>query len=154
MNRTLRVLLLVVVLITLTATAGALALGGEGGADPEEANNPERVVELLDNAGISTDASALTGLAETYGMGGAVRILAFADAAGVDPADITAMRDDGMGWGEIRRELDIDIGPGIGWIMSGRGQDQADAAKSQGPGNGRGWGPGGNPNKPDEPEGE
>lgn len=153
MNRTLRLLLLVVVLITLTATAGALALGGEGGADPEEASNPDRVVELLDDAGISTDASALTGLAESYGMGGAVRVLAFADAAGVDPSEITAMRDAGMGWRQIARELGIDIGPGIGWIMSGNGQDQADSAK-QGPGNGRGWGPGGNPNKPDEPEGE
>jgi hypothetical protein len=150
-NRTLRLLLLVVVLITLTATAGALALGGEGeAADPEDANNPERVVGLLDNAGIATDASALTGLAETYGMGGAVRILAFADAAGVDPAEVTALRDAGMGWRQVARELGIDLGPGIGWIMSGNGQ----ADKDKGPGPGNGWGPGGNPNKPDEPEGE
>lgn len=146
-NRTLRVLLLVWLLVTLTATAGALAFGGEGGAEPENANNPDRVVELLDNAGIATDASALTGLAESYGMGGAVRILAFADAAGVDPSEITTMRDAGMGWRQIARELDIDIGPGIGWIMSGNGQDQ-------GAGNGHGWGPGGNPNTSDDPEGE
>jgi hypothetical protein len=152
-NRTLRLLLLIVVLITLTATAGALALGGEGeAADPEDANNPERVVGLLDNAGITTDASALTGLADTYGMGGAVRILAFADAAGVDPAEVTALRDAGMGWRQIARELGIDLGPGIGWIMNGHGQDQTD--KDKGPGPGNGWGPGGNPNKPDEPEGE
>lgn len=143
-----------VVLITLTATAGALAVGGEGGTDPENANNPERVVELLDDAGITTDAGALTGLAESYGMGGAVRILAFADAAGVDPAQITAMRDEGMGWRQIARELGINIGPGIGWIMSGHGQDQSDSANDGNPGNGRGWGPGGNPNKPDEPEDE
>ena len=70
-------------------------------------------------------------------MGGAVRILAFADAAGVDPSEIIAMRDDGMGWGQIARALadanpDFDLGPGIGWIMgngngngNGHGQGRA-----------------------------
>src|SRR3990172_4747256 len=37
----------------------------------------------------------------------------------------------GKGWGEIRRELGIAIGPGIGWLM-GRGHGQKPAKVDEG----------------------
>jgi hypothetical protein len=135
-NRTLRVSLLLVLLIVLASTAGALAFrgaAGTGGESPEAAegagDNVERVVERLGDAGITTDATELEALADAHGIGGAVRILAFAGAAGVDPSEIVAMRDDGMGWGQIRRALaeaheGFDLPPGIGWIMGGNGQGE------------------------------
>ena len=55
----------------------------------------------------------------------------FADAAGKSTADITAMFDSGKGWGEIRRELGLTIGPGLGWIM-GHGHDKAKKADKDG----------------------
>ena len=149
MTRSLRFALVLVLAITLLAVGGALAFNMEG-------PNTDRVVDLLDDAGITTDAATLDALADQYGLGGAVRILAFADAAGVDPSEVAAMRDDGMGWGQIARELDIDVGPGIGWIMSGghgQAQDQA-TGQGAGSGNGHGWGPGGNPNKGTETDGD
>ena len=130
------------------STAGALAFrGAQGGAvdEPETGSgsggNTDRVVERLNEAGITTDATELEALAAEHGTGGAVRILAFAEAAGVDQSEIIAMRDDGMGWGQIARELaatypDFDLGPGIGWIM-GNGNGHG-----QGQGNGQGHGQG------------
>lgn len=136
------------VLIVLTATAGAFAFNGEGnpGASPERAgDNTERIVERLGAAGVTTDADELQALADVYGVGGAVRILAWAEAASIDPSEITAMRDEGMGWGEIAQALEdanpgTDFKPGIGGIMRG--------------GHGNGWGPGGNPNKGSDTEGD
>jgi hypothetical protein len=147
-SRTVRLLLLVVVLIVLTATAGAFVFAGEPTGPPEaqdEGDNTERVVERLGDAGITTDSGELDALSDAYGVGGAVRILAWADLAGIDPAEITAMRDEGMGWGQIARALEeahpgTDFKPGIGGIMGG--------------GHGNGWGPGGNPNKGPDTEGD
>ena len=136
MNRTLRVSLLVVLLIVVASTAGALAFrgaAGTAGESPEAgegaADNIELVVERLAEAGITTDAAELEALADVHGVGGAVRIIAFADAAGVNQSEIVAMRDEGMGWGQIRRALaeeheGFDLPPGIGWIMGGNGQGQ------------------------------
>jgi hypothetical protein len=112
-------------------TAGsALAFNGDGGdgAGPnDQGDNAERVVERLGDAGISTDTDELDALADAQGLGGAVRILAWAEAAGIDPSEIVALRDEGMGWGEIRQALeadhpDVDFHPGIGWIMGGHGK--------------------------------
>lgn len=144
MTRTVRIFLLVV-LVAVLSTAGALAFRGEAGTGTEDSatqgavDNSEHVVDRLADAGITTDTDELDALADVYGVGGAVRVLAFADAAGVDPSEITAMRDDGMGWGEIARALaeehpDFDLGPGIGWIMghgnangNGHGQGHSQA---------------------------
>jgi hypothetical protein len=128
----------VMVLIIFTATAGALAFNGEGNEGQGTGDNASRVVDRLADAGITTDTAALDALADTYGLGGAVRILAFADAAGIDPADVAAMRDDGMGWGAIARALadahdGFDLTPGIGWIMGGNGH-----GNSHGHGQGQG----------------
>lgn len=116
----------VMVLIIFTATASALAFKGEGNEGQGAGDNGQRVVDRLADAGITTDTDTLDALADTYGLGGAVRILAFADAAGIDPAEVAAMRDDGMGWGAIARALaeahdGFDLTPGIGWIMGGNG---------------------------------
>ena len=139
MSRAMRIGILVVVTLLPLATGAVLAFNGEG-------ENADRVVELLDDQGITTDNAELDALADTYGLGGAVRVLAFADAAGVDPSEITAMRDDGMGWGQIAQALaeehdGFDLKPGIGWIMRGHGQGEGQAqAQGQGHGQGKGHG--------------
>jgi len=77
--------------------------------------------DRLGEAGIDTDAAAFDELAAQYGVGGAVRLYAWADATGMSVADIAALRDgDGepVGWGRIARDLGVH--PGIGSIM-GRG---------------------------------
>lgn len=140
MSRATRLAIFAVVILLPLAAGAALAFNADG-------ENADRVVELLDDQGITTDNAELDELADTYGLGGAVRVLAFADAAGVDRSEIAAMRDDGMGWGQIARALaeehdGFDLKPGIGWIMRGHAQ-----AEGQGQGQGQGQdkehGPGG-----------
>jgi hypothetical protein len=66
-------------------------------------------------------------LAAKVGVGGAVRVLAFAKASGKSTAEILAMFQGGKGWGEIAHALGLH--PGIGWIMSGgHGKGQGHAA--------------------------
>lgn len=100
-------------------------------AQDEEEGTPsqqvlDKIVTRLGNAEIVTTPEAVAELAATYGVGGAVRLLAWADAAEMDPAAIGAMFDSGMGWGEIARQLneedeegDLELRPGIGWVMGG-----------------------------------
>lgn len=89
--------------------------------------------ERLSDLGI--DTAEFEDFAARYGVGGAVRIYAWAAAKGMSVGDIADMRDgDGqpVGWGRIAKELGVH--PGIGAIM------------------GRGHGPDGPPglqNKPD-----
>lgn len=96
-----------------------------------------RLVDRLADAGIDTDAATLGELATDYGVGGAVRLVAWADATGMDVSELAAMFDSGMGWGAIARELmdgdaSLDLSPGIGWILGqghghGKGNGQATA---------------------------
>jgi hypothetical protein len=88
--------------------------------------------DRLEASGITVDAAELSDLAGRYGLGGAVRVEAWAQESGTSVADITAMRDgDGtpesvMGWGQIAKELGVH--PGIGSIMGnggGHGRDNA-----------------------------
>ena len=146
MTRSLLIALVACLAIVAVSVGTAVAFKGEG-TPADEGDNVQRVVELLGNAGIDTDSTEIESLAADHGMGGAIRILAFANAAGVDPSEIISMRDDGMGWGQIARDLDLDIGPGLGWIMSGNG---ASHGQGHGQGHGHGWGPGGNPNGDDD----
>ena len=83
----------------------------------------DRIVSSLGDQGIDTDADTVRSLAEKYGVGGAVRVLVWADASGKDPSEIGEMFDSGMGWGQIAHELmegdsSLDLSPGIGKIMS------------------------------------
>lgn len=108
---------------------------------PPSAELLDRVVKRLGDADIQADVQLVSALATEYGVGGAVRILAWADATGMAPADIGAMFDAGQGWGAIARQLneedpERELRPGIGSIM-GRGN-----AGGQGVGLGRGNAPG------------
>lgn len=84
----------------------------------------QRVLDRLGKAGITTDAGALSGLIDAYGVGGAVRVLSWVHA-GASLAEIQKMHDqDNLGWGEIARQLNaanaaLDLKPGIGPVMSG-----------------------------------
>jgi hypothetical protein len=88
--------------------------------------------DRLEAGGVTVDPAELSELAGRYGLGGAVRVVAWAEESGTTVADITAMRDgDGtpesvMGWGQIAKELGVH--PGIGSIMGnggGHGRDNA-----------------------------
>jgi hypothetical protein len=139
LNRPVRIGLAAAMVMGLVAAAGVAAFNGEG-------PNAERVVELLDDAGVTTDAAELDEFADEFGLGGAVRILWWAEAAGVEPSVIADMRDDGMGWGQIRKALaedneDFDVGPGIGPVMGGNGQGHGQG-QAQGQGKDKGNAPG------------
>lgn len=97
----------------------------EGSEGPPSADELARVVDKLQAVGISATASDLADLSAKVGLGGAVRVYAFAHASGKTPAEILAMFQGGKGWGEIDHELNLSIGPGIGWIMgNGGGNDK------------------------------
>ena len=101
---------------------------------PPTAEELAHAADRLRASDITVDDAVLADLATRYGLGGAVRVLAWA----ADPDDdmsvesITAMRDgDGtegsaMGWGRIAKDLGFH--PGIGSIMGnggGHGRDKA-----------------------------
>jgi hypothetical protein len=94
----------------------------EGEAEAEEVGDGAAVArERLSEAGIEADAAAFDDLAARYGVGGAVRLYAWADETGMTVDEIAALRDgDGqpVGWGRIAKDLGVH--PGIGAIM-GRG---------------------------------
>lgn len=97
---------------------------------PPSPANLARVVAKLDARGITTTTGELAALAAKVGLGGAVRVLVFADASGRTPARILATFESGKGWGVIARELGLH--PGIGWIMgNGRGPDRAAKAEAK-----------------------
>lgn len=87
------------------------------GASPSAAELA-RVLADLKAAGIPATADQLGALAAKVGLGGAVRVLAFANASGKSADEILAMFESGKGWGVIVKELNLTIGPGIGGIMS------------------------------------
>jgi hypothetical protein len=150
MNRSIRslpipVIVLAVALVLLLAGSALANKGFRAESQPdvvaqdEEGGTPSQQVldKVVNRLGaldppIVTDAATVAELAATYGVGGAVRILAW--GASTD-ADVAAMFDSGMGWGEIARQLneadadgDLDLHPGIGWVMGGgQGQGKANA---------------------------
>lgn len=91
--------------------------------------NLERIADALAAAGITTTPEELAALADKVGVGGAVRILRFAQASGKTPAEILALFESGKGWGVIARELKLDVGPGNGSVM-GKGNGHDDATKA------------------------
>jgi hypothetical protein len=97
-------------------------------ATPSPANLA-RIVELLAAVEITTTPEDLAALAAEVGVGGAVRVLRFADASGKTPAEILAFFQSGKGWGVIVRELELDINPGNGSVM-GKGHGGDAAAKA------------------------
>jgi hypothetical protein len=96
---------------------------------PPTADEIAHAVDRLQAHGFATDAAALGALAESYGLGGAVRLTAWSTETGMTVAELAAKRDSGMGWGQIAHELGVH--PGIGSIMGnanaaeGHGRDNA-----------------------------
>jgi hypothetical protein len=94
---------------------------------PPTADEIAHAGERLAANGFEVSDEVLTELAAKYGVGGAVRIVAWSEADPDRIADVRAMRDgdgtegSGMGWGQIAKELNVH--PGIGSIM-GKGNDE------------------------------
>ena len=123
MNRTPRIAILAAAVLVLLAVGSALAnrtpaapsQPGQlaSSQEPEaqdEADTPPTAEELahaaerLEASGIAVDDAVLGDLAGRYGLGGAVRVLAWSDELAMGVEEIAAMRDGtdaepGMGWG-------------------------------------------------------
>jgi len=101
---------------------------------PPDAEAIQHAMERLADNEIPVDEGVFTDLAGRYGLGGAVRLSAWAVATGMSVDEIAAMRDTGgtdgapMGWGRLAHELNeqgFDVRPGIGSIMgNGRGSGE------------------------------
>ena len=92
---------------------------------------PSRTAEAPEPADAETPGTPPTAdqvkqLTTKLGLGEAVRVLAFANANASDkstdamdksPDAILKMFQGGKGWGQIKKDLSLSIGPGIGWIM-------------------------------------
>jgi hypothetical protein len=105
---------------------GTLADEAEDAADADAVTHA--IDRLADNEIEVADEAAFGELAGRYGLGGAVRLYAWADETGMTVDEIAAMRDgDGtpVGWGKLAKELrdqGFDVRPGVGSIMgNGRG---------------------------------
>ncbi len=120
----------------------------ENETDTEEADGDglARAQERLAERGL--DTSRLAELAERYGVGGAVRLIAWSDQTGTGIDDLVTMRNTGgvdgepMGWGRMARELGLH--PGLGGIMG----------NGNGHGNGNAGGPPGHARRPDKAGGD
>jgi hypothetical protein len=121
-----------------TADAPAQVTQDEDEAPPS-AEDIAHAKSRLEAKGIPFEEAALNDLAARYGIGGAVRVLAWAAADADDEwtvATITEKRDTGgtegtvMGWGRIAKDLGMH--PGIGSIMgNGGGNGRANAPGQQ-----------------------
>lgn len=98
-----------------------LAASHEADTDTDDDGDGASVaLERLSDAGIEADPAEFDGLAARYGVGGAVRLYAWADETGMTVDDIAALRDgngEPVGWGRIAKDLGVH--PGIGSIMGG-----------------------------------
>ena len=106
---------------------------------PPTAEELALVAERLTEREIPFREGQLADLAARYGLGGAIRILAWAadPSVGMTADQIAARRDgDGttsVGWGRLAKELGTH--PGIGWIMGnggGHGRDKAPGQQDEG----------------------
>lgn len=146
MHRPIRLLLLVGVLLALGAGA-ALGIARPSpdrapvplADEPADGTVDQALVDRLAEAGLDADLATLDALAAEHGVGGAVRLLGWAQESGMSVDEIAAKRADGMGWGQIARELDLQ--PGIGRWMRGDHEAGAEAADA-GQGRGRDAAPG------------
>ena len=141
MNRTNRIALLLagVLVVVLAGTALATRSPVADAPSTMEADDPETLdeaavdhaVERLGASGIEADAARVRELATEHGLGGAVRVLAWADEleGTVSADDIVAMRAEGLGWGQIAKDLGVH--PGLGSIMGNGGGHGRDTAPGQ-----------------------
>jgi hypothetical protein len=149
-NRTNRIALLAAAVVLLLAAGTVLANRAPTARDipaqpassheaeaPPSAEDLAHAADRLEEKGIPFEQAVLDDLATRYGVGGAVRVLAWSNAEGIDVGVITAMRDGtetdpGMGWGRIARDLGVH--PGLGSIMgNGHGREGAPGQQEQAP---------------------
>lgn len=115
----------------LAASPAASPSEDEGPSVDEDANEggdaindaaAQAIVDRLAANGLHTDVATLRDLAARYGVGGAVRLIGWADASGRTLAELRAMRDGGSGWGQMAHELGLH--PGIGtWMRDAAAAD-------------------------------
>jgi hypothetical protein len=89
---------------------------------PPTADELAHAVDRLAASDIEVSSEELSALAADYGLGGAIRLVAWAKATGMSVDDLRALRDDGAGWGQMARDLPGDVNPGIGTIMGHAGE--------------------------------
>ena len=99
---------------------------------PPSAEDLAHAVDRLQAAGIDATADQLESLATDYGLGGAIRLLSWADATGMSVDELRAKRDDGAGWGQLAAELGVS--PGIGSIMGQGAGASGDHGRDSAPG--------------------
>jgi hypothetical protein len=99
---------------------------------PPTAEDLAHAAERLAANDLEVSEELLAELAAAYGVGGAVRIVAWSGGDDAVISDIRSMRDgdgtegSGMGWGQIAKDLEVH--PGIGSIMGqggGLGRENA-----------------------------
>ena len=135
----------------LVASSHGVDAENETGGGEADGDGLARAEQRLADRGL--DASRLAELAERYGVGGAVRLIAWADETSTPIDDIAAMRDTGadgepMGWGRMARELGVH--PGLGGIMGNGGGH----GNGRGNGNGNAGDPPGLERRPDNAGGD
>jgi len=102
---------------------------------PPTADELTHASDRLTERGIAFTDVELADLAGRYGLGGAIRILAWAadPTVGLTAGEIAARRDgdgtEAVGWGKLAKELGVH--PGIGWIMGNGGGHGRDSAPGQ-----------------------
>jgi len=126
--------LLVVAAGTVFATRAPRAEGQPAGnqqdGDEEAAPDAEALQHAIDRLDENeiTVPEDFADLAGRYGLGGAVRLSAWASQTGMSVDELAAMRDTGgtdgapMGWGRLAKDLrdqGFDVRPGVGSIMGG-----------------------------------
>ncbi len=106
-------------------------------------DHAQALVDLLAARGITgVTTDELKTLAAKYGVGGAVRLEAWAAAMdGTSATDLAKMYDDsGLGWGAFAKQLEqadssLSLSPGLGWIMGhGHGHAPANPHAASAPG--------------------
>jgi hypothetical protein len=138
MHRSARLIILVALLGIIVA-GSALASQSPRSTPPatmaQQSEEPEappsvedvaHAVDRLQAHDIVVSAERISELAAVYGLGGAVRLLAWSDATGTGLGELRSMRDGGMGWGQIAH--DLGVSPGLGSIMgagAGHGRETA-----------------------------
>ena len=133
MHRSLRIGLFVLLLVGVVGgsalaaqvlrsnkTPALLGASGEPEASeaaeaPPTADELARAVDRLKAHDLTATVDQLKALAGKYGLGGAIRLVAWSAGTGKTIAQLSAMRDAGKGWGRMAHELGVS--PGIGWIM-------------------------------------
>jgi hypothetical protein len=148
MSRTNRIALMAALALVLVVTGTVFATRAPNGPSQpaqvtqDEEDAPPTAEEIAhaadrlhDKLDITVDEAVFNDLVTTYGVGGAVRIMAWSNGDPDVIADIREKRDgdgtedSGMGWGKIAK--DLGVSPGIGSIMGNGGGHGRDSAPGQ-----------------------